>query len=276
METEIKLAFVRTFVQEMFEGSADCVLVKDSMAAKRKQDRVYPEKQISELPFMELEVVIPQEKARVLKNDIFRRYLPLNNLEYFERGDINSMEFEINLGDIGVFCPSLRESGGLINFLSLKDPLKWCKRGSVPEVKEVYGFNGTKMNLSTRPNSDNNGMNYMVPPLCEGKFFGGDRCTFLLPSIVLYEREAGIVENLRNIAWKSAIEQMMKEYGLNPEPHKASLMNTFDLYHRQKEHFPLRAARYLLHRTKEELESYRAERPELAGQLSLKELLKEG
>ena len=75
---------------------------------------------------------------------------------------------------------------------------------------------------------------FSQPPLAEGKYYGGLQTTLLLPGILFYEREEGLVSGLREQVWKEFVNQFVKEVGPIPNERKRSFspINVFDTRNR--------------------------------------------
>lgn len=140
------------------------------------------------------------------------------------------------------FVYKIVESESFRNFSLLKEGanLVWHERKrNSAGVVQGYDFKGSIVYAPLRKTfSAKNGIELYVQPAlansARGKcYYGGLQTTLLLPSIIVYEKEKGLVRGLREEVWKSFMEQFFREREADKQfADKYHPLNVFDTRHR--------------------------------------------
>jgi len=254
-QTSQKIMLAATAVSELCRELPECIIIRDSLASYRKRKNM-PGMLLHNLPIIEFLIALDRNNLGELKKRFSSTYgnggMPQRDAEEFLSGKINFMEHERTTGDLGLLAYQFIELKALEKYCELASPLVWNEAPRSHKLKEFYGFSGKKaaVPLSTVEYGGSY-ERYSLPPLADGRFYAGIRSALLCRSIVLQNKNR-FYERAHERAWKSAAGQLALENSQNPEKN-LSVLNSFDVYHKNSGKVPKRLENYLERKTREYL-----------------------
>jgi len=229
-ETEKRLRIAKG-ISSQLEGIVKGVLLGGSMGFGQNFS-------VTDKSDIDMVVVCDKERARDLAlTDYFSGEVPENVLRMFEDETINLFRVtkEVDSVEVNSF---IYETQGYEKFCVLKGGIKGYIPTKPSETQGSYGFDGTLFTFQRKVTPYENGFLYEKPALAEGKFWGGPpRSDFLIGSYVLYQHNC-FFKDMKEKVWDSVLNQMIKEYGENPNIDQVNILNTDFSYQRKPEKLP--------------------------------------
>jgi len=204
----------------------------------------------------DVDMVIVIEKDQLeglLKKELFKDKIPEDIISAFKEGGINLFWATNYIKGIEINS-FVYEINGYEQFLRLQGNLKGYKKTKPKETQESFNFKGEKISFHKKVNPYKEGFIFEKPTLANGRYYGRvPRQDYLYSGTILFERDS-LFSSLEPLVWKSAIKQLVKEHGPNPDLEKTNILNTHFSYQTARHKLPEEVIQKIRERTKEELE----------------------
>ena len=145
------------------------------------------------------------------------------------------------------------EDNQYAGFCLLNNGLRLFIGAKPSETQTSYGFDGKPITFSRKVIPFKSGFVYEKPALVKGRYWGGPpRQDFFYSGQVLYQ-EGNFLSQLEKRIWKATLEQLVKEYGPNPDLSRFNVLNTHFTYQTARERLPPKIIKLIQDRTISEL-----------------------
>lgn len=230
LETKRRVDIART-ISLSLEGTVKGIILGGSMGFGQNYS-------VTAQSDIDMVVVTGLDRVDDLTNtEYVQGRVPTEVLDLFRDGEINSfwVTREIDNVEVNTF---IYEEKGYVDFCLLKGGLKTFKKNKPSATQTSYGFDGKPVTFDRKVASVAQGFIYEKPALADGKYWGGvPRQDFFYSGQVMYE-DGFFFANLEKEVWKSAVQQLVKEYGQDPDLDEANILNTHYTYQTQRERLP--------------------------------------
>jgi len=203
----------------------------------------------------DIDMVLVIEKNNLddlLEEKFFKNKVNPKIIDLFKKGIINLFWVTNYINDIEINS-FVYEKKGFEDFCLLNGELNIFVQKKPSSLQSGYSFEGKKITFNRKVDVFEDGYIYEKPKLANGKYWGGvPKQDFFYSSQILCEKD-NFLTHLESRVWKSAIKQLIKEYGKNVDLNKYNVLNTHFSYQTDKDRIPPEVIKKIKSRTLQEL-----------------------